>query len=78
MSRLARPGTQLVLVSARDPRTSLAAVRGLARSGFGVELVALGEGGPGHARLARSLGIPARAVRLDGGWRASRALELVG
>jgi uncharacterized protein (DUF58 family) len=78
MTRLARPGTQLVMVSARDPRPSLAAARGLARSGFGIELVALGEAGPAHARVARGVGIPARAVRLDGGWRASRALELVG
>ncbi len=47
MTRLARPGTQLVIVSARDPRPSLAAARGLARSGFGIELVALGDGRAG-------------------------------
>ncbi|MGH2513867.1 MAG: DUF58 domain-containing protein, partial [Candidatus Limnocylindrales bacterium] len=36
MTRLARPGTQLVVVTAGDPRRFLAAARGLARSGFGV------------------------------------------
>ncbi len=78
MVRLARPGTQLVVVTARDPRPCLAAARGLARSGFGVELLALGSAGPEHARLARRVGLPARAVRLDSDWRTSHALELVG
>ncbi len=78
MARLARPGTQIVVVTARDPRPCLGAARGLARSGFGVELVVLGADGPEHARSARRIGIPARAVRLDSDWRTSRALELVG
>jgi len=78
MAHLVRPGTQLVVVTVRDPRPWLATARRLARSGFGVELLTLGEAGPDHARAARRVGIPARAVRLDGGWRTSRALELVG
>ncbi len=78
MARLVRPGTQLVVVTARDPGPALATARRLLRSGFGVELVALGPGGTEHARRARTMGIPARAVRLDADWRTSRALELVG
>ena len=78
MARLPRPGTQLVVVTARDPRPCLAAARQLARSGFGVELLTLGPAGPEHARQSRRVGIPARAVRLDATWRTSRALELVG
>ena len=78
MAHLVRPGTQLVVVTARDPRSWLATARRLARSGFAVELLTLGEGAPEHARAARRVGIAARAVRLDGGWRTCRALELVG
>ncbi len=78
MTRLARPGTQLVVVTARDPRPCLAAARGLARSGFGVELVTLGPAAAEHAKMSRRVGIPARAVGLDADWRTSHALELVG
>jgi uncharacterized protein (DUF58 family) len=78
MAQLVRPGTQLVVVTARDPRPWLAAGRALARGGFAVELIALGASGLEHARTARRVGIPARAVRLDAAWRESRALELVG
>ena len=78
MARLVRPGTQLVVVTARDPRPFLVAARRLARSGFAVELLTMGQSGPEHARQARRVGLPARAVRLDAEWRLSRALELVG
>ena len=78
MAQVARPGTQLVVVSARDPRPSLATARQLRRSGFAIEFVLLGPLAVGHAGLVRRLGIGARAVRLDGPWRTSRALELVG
>jgi uncharacterized protein (DUF58 family) len=78
MARFVRPGTQLVVVSARDPRPFLATARQLARSGFAVEMVVLGPAAVDHARQARRVGIPARAVRLDADWRTSRALELVG
>ena len=78
LARLLRPGTQLVVVSVRDPRPWLAVARRLARSGFALELLAMGGGAAEHARAARQVGIIARAVRLDASWRESRALELVG
>lgn len=78
MARLVRPGTQLVVVTARDPGPFMPAARRLARSGFGVEMVLLGPASPDHARRSRRVGIPARAVRLDAPWRTSHALELVG
>jgi uncharacterized protein (DUF58 family) len=78
MAHLVRPGTQLVVVTARDPRPFLATARQLARSGFGLEFLILGRAAPEHARAARRVGIPARAVRLDAEWRTSRALEVVG
>ena len=78
MAHFVRPGTQLVVVTARDPRPSLATARQLARSGFAVEIVALGPAAIEHARQARRVGLAARAVRLDADWRTSRALELVG
>ena len=78
MAQLVRPGTQLVVVTARDPGPFLVGARRLARSGFAVELLTMGGSGPEHARQARRVGLPARAVRLDAEWRLSRALELVG
>ena len=78
MSRRVRPGTQLVVLTVRDPRPWLATARQLTRSGFALEVLALGDAAGAHARAARQVGIAARAVRLDSGWRESRALELVG
>ena len=78
VGHLVRPGTQIVVVTARDPRPWLATARRLSRSGFALELISLGDGAPEHARTARLVGIAARAVRLDSGWRTSRALELAG
>jgi uncharacterized protein (DUF58 family) len=78
VAHLVRPGTQIVVVSVRDPRPWLATARRLSRSGFALELISLGESAPEHARAARLVGIAARAVRLDAGWRTSRALELAG
>jgi uncharacterized protein (DUF58 family) len=78
VAHLVRPGTQIVVVTARDPRPWLATARRLTRSGFALELISLGEAAPEHARAARLVGIAARAVRLDSGWRTSRALELAG
>lgn len=78
MARLVRPGTQLVVLTVRDPRPWLAGARRLTRSGFAVEVLTLGGAAAEHARAARQVGIAARAVRLDAAWRESRALELVG
>lgn len=78
MARLVRPGTQLVVLTVRDPRPWLASARRLTRSGFAVEVLNLGDAAAEHARAVRQVGIVARAVRLDAAWRESRALELVG
>jgi uncharacterized protein (DUF58 family) len=78
LARLVRPGTQLVVLTVRDPRPWLASARRLTRSGFAVEVLTLGDAAAEHARAARQVGIVARAVRLDATWRESRALELVG
>jgi uncharacterized protein (DUF58 family) len=78
MAHLVRPGTQLVVLSVRDPRPWLATARRLTRSGFAVEVLTLGDAAAEHARAVRQVGIAARAVRLDAGWRESHALELVG
>jgi uncharacterized protein (DUF58 family) len=76
--RLVRPGTQLVVLTMRDPRPWLAIARRLTRSGFALEVLTMGGPAAEHARAARQVGVVARAVRLDATWRESRALELVG
>ena len=78
MAQLVRPGTQLVVLTVRDPRPWLATARRLARSGFAVEVLSVGDAAAEHARAVRQVGVSARAVRLDASWRESRALELVG
>jgi uncharacterized protein (DUF58 family) len=78
MGRLVRPGTQLVVLTVRDPRPWLAVARRLTRSGFALEVLTMGGAAAEHARAARQVGLIARAVRLDAPWRESHALELVG
>lgn len=53
------PGSTVMLLSVRDPRSFLPAARRLAGSGYGVELVATGEEASGHATAARATGLVA-------------------
>jgi hypothetical protein len=58
------PGSTVMLLSVRDPRTFLPAARRLARSGYSVELVAAGTDGAPHAALARGAGVHASSAAL--------------
>ncbi len=58
------PGSTVMLLSVRDPRTFLPPAGRLARSGYAVELVAAGDAAVRHAAMARAAGLPATAAAL--------------
>jgi uncharacterized protein (DUF58 family) len=78
LTRRIPPGTTILALTARDPRTWLAAVRRLARSGYGVEIVCMGPDAALHAAAARHLGLRVRVGTLDPDWRTADALVLAG
>jgi len=74
LPRALRPGAEVIVLTARDPASWLAALRRMGASGFGVEVLAIGPGaGPAAART-RAVGIPARVARLDGSWADATGL----
>jgi hypothetical protein len=73
---MVRPGTLVVIVSARDPGPWLPVARRLSRSGFGVLHLAVGPGAESHARRSRAVRLTARSVRMDGDWRTVSQLHV--
>jgi hypothetical protein len=69
-----RPGTEIVVVTARDPGPYLAAMRRLRSIGFGVTLLAIGPRAGYAVGRARGAGIVARPAQLDGPWADCRGL----
>lgn len=78
LARMIRPGTFVIMVSARDPGPFLPVARRLARSGFGVVHLAVGPNAEAHARRSRVVGLPALIGRLDGTWRNAEQLDVAG
>jgi uncharacterized protein (DUF58 family) len=76
--RVVRPGTTVVVLTARDPTSYLAWLRRLEAAGCRVVVVACGPDGPADAGRVRRLGLIARSVRLDGPWRTARQLAVTG
>lgn len=76
--RVVRPGTTVVVITARDPAPYLAWLRRIERAGCRVVVVASGPDGVADAGRARRLGLAARSVRLDGPWRTATALSVTG
>lgn len=76
--RTIRPGTTVVVVTARDPSPYLAHLRRLERAGCPVVVVACGPGGVADAARARAAGMAARSARLDGPWRTATRLAVTG
>jgi uncharacterized protein (DUF58 family) len=74
--RVVRPGTTVVVVTARDPSPYLAHLRRLERAGCPVVVMACGPGGAADAARARSAGLAARSARLDGPWRTAGRLAM--
>lgn len=75
--RTIRPGTSLVVLSARDPASYLPALRRVGRSGFPVRHLGFGPAAPALAARARAAAIESSPARLDGPWRTATAL-LIG
>lgn len=76
LTRRVPPGSVVLTLSARDPRSFLPAMLRLARSGYRVEHVALGEDAAAHVAIARRAGLPASSASLDPDWEHADALIL--
>jgi hypothetical protein len=76
--RVVRPGTTVVVVTARDPTAYLPWLRRVERAGCRVVVVACGPDAPADAGRVRRVGLSARSVRLDGPWRTARGLAVTG
>jgi uncharacterized protein (DUF58 family) len=74
VQQIARPGSTVVVVTARDPAPFAARLRRIESRGCRVVVVACGERAAADAARARSAGFAARAVRLDGPWRTAERL----
>ena len=72
--RQVRPGTRIVVLTARDTSPYLASLRRAAQAGFPVEVVTLGAAGAAGTRRARAAGLEARSAALDGPWQTARTL----
>jgi uncharacterized protein (DUF58 family) len=76
VARIARPGTTVVVLSARDPRPFAIHLRRLERLGCSVVVLACGRDAPAAVAVARSAGFVARTARLDGPWRTAEHLAI--
>lgn len=76
--RVIRPGTTVIVLTARDPRTYVVSLRRIQRAGCPVVVVACGPDGGTDAGTVRRLGFVARSVRLDGPWQTASALAVTG
>jgi uncharacterized protein (DUF58 family) len=74
--RIARPGTTLLVVTARDPTPFAGWFRRLEQGGCRIVVVACGRDAVGDAARARAAGFRARAARLNGPWQTATALEV--
>ncbi len=75
-TRRVRPGTTVLVVTARDPRSFVPALRRLQHAGADVVLVAAGAQATRDAARAREAGFAARRAVLDGHWRTAERLVL--
>ena len=76
--RLARPGTTVLVLTARDPTPFGRRLMGLRRAGLDVVVLACGVEAAADADRARALGLPARSLGLDGPWRTAERLLVTG
>jgi uncharacterized protein (DUF58 family) len=78
LTRRVPPGSVILTLSSRDPRTYLPAMQHLARSGYQVEHVAFGDDATERASSVRRAGLLASTASLDPGWEEADALILAG
>ena len=74
VGRTARPGTTIIVLTARDPAPFAAVIKRIERSGCPVVVLACGRGAAADAARARSIGLKVRSARLDGPWRTADEL----
>jgi uncharacterized protein (DUF58 family) len=74
--RIARPGTTILVVTARDPTPFAGWFRRLENAGCRVVVLACGRDAVGDAIRARSAGFASRPARLNGPWQTASALEV--
>ena len=74
IARVARPGTTIVVISARDPRPFAGHLRRLERRGCPIVILACGPEAPAAVAVARAAGFAARSARLDGPWRTAEGM----
>jgi uncharacterized protein (DUF58 family) len=74
IQRTARPGTTVMVLTARDPSPFVAHLRRIERSGCRVVVLACGRRAGDDAARARAFGFAARIARLDGPWRTAETL----
>jgi hypothetical protein len=78
LQRVLRPGTTVLVVTARDPSPYLGHLRRIERSGCPVVVVACGPDFAADAGRARAAGLAARTARLDGPWQTASNLAVAG
>jgi uncharacterized protein (DUF58 family) len=76
-ARTIRPGTTVLVLSARDPWPYIGALRRLQQAGGDVVFVAAGRRAARDAGQARQAGITARRAVLDAHWRTAARLMIV-
>jgi uncharacterized protein (DUF58 family) len=75
-TRSVRPGSTVLVLTARDPRPFATAMRRLERHGAHVVVVACGRQAGQEAARARSLGFTARRAIMDAHWRDAERLVI--
>lgn len=75
-ARTIRPGTTVLVLTARDPAPFIAALRSLRSGGGDVVVVACGRQAVRDAGRAREAGFAARRAALDGPWRTAERLVI--
>jgi uncharacterized protein (DUF58 family) len=78
LMRRVAPGTNMILLTAREPATVLPALRRMLRTGYGVELVLVGADAAERAAAARRVGISASSAELQPNWEHPRAVAVAG
>src|SRR5215212_7463631 len=76
LARVMKPGTTVVVLTARDPAPFIAWLRRIERAGCPVVVVACGPDGIADAGRIRRIGITARSARLDGPWQTASRLAV--
>jgi len=74
--RVIRPGTTMLVLTARDPSAYVSHLRQFERAGCQVVVIACGRAGETDAARARTAGLTARSARLDGPWRTAEHLAM--